>query len=49
LLAAVVVVGGRYRLKDGRQLENALRMTGRYLVGDVKFEPSEIETIEDVT
>jgi hypothetical protein len=37
-------------LRDGRQLEGELHtMSRRYEVGDVAFDPWEIETIEDVT
>ncbi len=37
-------------LQDGRQLEGELiTLTGRYQVGDVMFEPWEIEELDDVT
>jgi hypothetical protein len=37
-------------LRDGRRLEGELHtLTGRVRVGDVVFEPWEIDTIEDAT
>jgi hypothetical protein len=37
-------------LQDGRQLEGELvKLRGRFHVGDVVFEPSEIEELDDVT